>query len=173
MKSVLFTLGLAFCCFLQAEGEEVTPNKAQCLGVWVSHAVACSSENHMEQLRGMSMFVTDLSEPRKDVFRISVLVPMPDGCRNVTHEFRKEENGIYCFNSGDTKVTVESVKVEESFVISTLSVKDSANEFITTILHSRQETQDPEMIQKFKDECKKKSYPDDQVVVLSPPVKCR
>ncbi|XP_032088278.1 minor allergen Can f 2-like [Thamnophis elegans] len=173
MRSLLFTLGLALCCFVQAEWENMSATTKKDTGRWMTIAVATNSEDHLEQIRNMPAFAADVSTPQEDVFSITVYLPMLDGCKNVTYQARRnKENGKYIFVSGDTTVTVESVKVKGNFVITTISVVDADNKFKTTMLHSREVTQDPEIKQKFEGECKSLGYRKDQIVFLKPYVKC-
>ncbi|XP_070811886.1 extracellular fatty acid-binding protein-like [Pituophis catenifer annectens] len=170
MKSLLIALGLALCCLVQAEWEEVTTASDKHLGRWTSVAVACDSPDALEQIRDMPAFVADLSRPREDVFSILAFLPMPDGCKKVTYQFGKGEDGKYHGHCDDTTVTVESLKALGEFVMSIIKVD---NDFRTATLHSRTVTQDPEIIQKFKEECKRHGYSEDQIVVLNPTVKCQ
>ncbi|ETE57263.1 hypothetical protein L345_17025, partial [Ophiophagus hannah] len=135
MKTLLFALGLALCCVVQAEWEEVTTCREEDLGRWVSFAVACNSSDSLEQIKHMPAFVADLSKPKEDVLSILAIIPMPDGCKKVTYQFRKGEDGKYHSPSGDTKVTVESVKIWGEFVMSIININD---EFRTTTLHGDQ-----------------------------------
>ncbi|XP_034292121.1 prostaglandin-H2 D-isomerase-like [Pantherophis guttatus] len=169
MKSLLIALGLALCCLAQVEWEEVTTASDKHLGSWVNVAAACDSPDALEQIRHMSAFVAVLSKPREDVFSILAFVPMPDGCKKVTYQFRKGEDGKYHSHCDDTTVTVESLKALGESIMSIIKYDD----FRTAILHSRTVTQDPEIIEKFKEECKRLGYSKDQIVVLNPTVKCQ
>nr|AFH66957.1 lipocalin [Azemiops feae] len=140
------------------------------MGRWITFAIACNSISCLEQIRSLSAFIAEVSQPEEDVFSILVLIHMPDGCKNVTYQLKKGEDGKYRFLFDETVVTVESMKVQDEYVMSTINVN---NEFKTTTLHGRKVTQDPEMLQKFKDECKKLGYKEDEIVVLNPTVKCQ
>ncbi|XP_026580543.1 extracellular fatty acid-binding protein-like [Pseudonaja textilis] len=168
MKSLLFALGLALCCAIQAEWEEVSTSRKQDMGRWVSSVIACDSPEHLGQISEMTAFVADLSSPQEDVFIISALIPMPEGCKNITHQLRKGEDGKYHTSADRTDVTVESVKVWGEFVMSTIKFKDLK----ATTLHGRTVALDPEMLEKFKEECIKLGYKDDEIVVLKPTVRC-
>ncbi|XP_070790333.1 extracellular fatty acid-binding protein-like [Pituophis catenifer annectens] len=169
MKSLLFALGIALCCFVQAEWKEVTKTSIEDLGRWVILAVAGNSLDNVEQIRNMSALVVDLSRPQEDMFSVSVFLPTPDGCKNVTCQLRKEENGKYHSLSDNTTVTVKSVKILDGFIMTTL---ENDNTTASTLL-SRTPTPNPEIIQKFKEECKKLGYSEAQIAVLKPTVKCQ
>ncbi|KAG8141914.1 hypothetical protein E2320_006578 [Naja naja] len=128
MKFLLFALGLALCCVVQAGWEEVTTCSKEDLGRWVSFAIACNSPEAVEQIKHMPAFVADVSKPKEDVFSISALIPMPDGCKKVTHQFRKGEDGKYQSFSGRTV------------------------------------TQNTEILQKFKEECRNLGYKEEEIV---------
>nr|AFH66955.1 lipocalin [Dispholidus typus] len=170
MKSLLLALGLALCYVAQAEWKVVITTNQENLGRWMTTAVACNSRDTLEQIRGMPAFIADLSRPQEDVFSILAYIPMPDGCKNVTYQFRKGEDGKYHGASDDTKVTVESVKAYGEFIMTVINVEDH---FRTSSLHGRKVTQDPEILQKFKEECKKLGYSEDEIVILNPTVKCQ
>ncbi|KAG8141915.1 hypothetical protein E2320_006577 [Naja naja] len=121
MKFLLFALGLALCCVVQAGWEEVTTCSKEDLGRWVSFAIACNSPEAVEQIKHMPAFVADVSKPKEDVFSISALIPMPDGCKKVTHQFRKGEDGKY-----------QSFSVWREFIMSTININ---NESRVTTLH--------------------------------------
>ncbi|NRM55287.1 hypothetical protein F3A58_23825, partial [Salmonella enterica subsp. enterica serovar Typhi] len=140
MKSLLFALGLTLCCVVQAEWKEVTTARKEHLGRWICVAVACDSPDTLEQMRDMPAFAADLSRPEEDMFSILAFVPMPDGCKNVTYQFRKGGDGKYYGRCDDTTVTVESVKALGEFVMTIIKVGD---DFTTSTLHSRRVTQDP------------------------------
>ncbi|XP_026550377.1 extracellular fatty acid-binding protein-like, partial [Notechis scutatus] len=75
MKSLLFALGLALCCVVQAEWKEMTTCRKQDMGRWVSSVIACNSPDYLGQISEMTAFVADLSSPQEDVFSISALIP--------------------------------------------------------------------------------------------------
>nr|AFH66956.1 lipocalin [Trimorphodon biscutatus] len=169
MKSLLFALGLALCCFVQAEWKEVNTTSIEDLGRWVIFAVASNSSDTMKVIRKMPAFIAELSRPQEDVLNVVVFLPVPEGCKNVTGQIRKGEDGKYHSLSDNTTVTVKSVKSLNNFIMTTLE----SDNFRSTTLHSKKLTQDPEIIQKFKEECKKLGYSEDQIAVLNPTVKCQ
>ncbi|XP_015687112.1 uncharacterized protein LOC107302513, partial [Protobothrops mucrosquamatus] len=165
MKSYLFALGLALCCVVQAEWKEVTTISNQDMGPWISFAVACNSSFCLDQIRNMSAFIAEVSQPEEGVFSIRIFIHMPDGCKDVTYQYKKGEDGKYRSFYDDSVVTVESVKAKNEYVMSIINVN---NEFRTATLHGRKVTQDPEILQNFNDECKKLGYKEDEIVVLNP-----
>ncbi|XP_070614270.1 extracellular fatty acid-binding protein-like [Erythrolamprus reginae] len=165
MKSLLLALGLALCCFVQAEWKEVTTTSIEDKGRWMTFAVATNSTDALEHLKYLPAFAADISTPEENVISISALIHMPDGCKNVTYQFKRGEDGKYRGVLDDTTVTVESMKSQGEFVMSTISV---GNEFRSSALHSRTVNQNPEIIQKFKEECKRLGFTEQQIVVLDP-----
>ncbi|KAM3825488.1 uncharacterized protein M6D78_015820 [Vipera latastei] len=170
MKSWLFALGLALCCVVQAEWKEVTTVSKKDMVRWVIHIIACDSPSHLEQLRDMPAFVVELTQPEEDVFSISALIPMPDGCKNVTHQIKRGEDGKYHGFFDGTTVTVLSAKVQGDYVITVISVN---KEFRITTLQSRKEKLDPKIVPKFEDECKKLGYTAEEILLLNQTVKCQ
>ncbi|NRL05372.1 lipocalin/fatty-acid binding family protein [Salmonella enterica subsp. enterica serovar Typhi] len=141
------------------------------MGRWVIFAIACNSTDNVDRIRNMSAFIVDLQRPQKNVFSVTVFFSMPDGCKNITCELRKGEDGKYHSSSGNTTVTVtmKSVKILDDFIMTTTETSKAR----ASALLSRKLTRDPEIIEKFKEECKKFGYSEAQIAVLNPDVKCQ
>ncbi|KAM6431540.1 uncharacterized protein PHA67_002114 [Liasis olivaceus] len=116
----------------------------------------------------MPVFVANLTKTEENKIRITVSLPMPDGCKTVVTEFRKTEDGKFRGQCEDTMITLESALVMEDHALTTVVVVMPDESFRSTTLHSRTAAQNPEMRQKFIDKCRALGYSDNQIMFFDP-----
>ncbi|XP_058015517.1 extracellular fatty acid-binding protein-like [Ahaetulla prasina] len=118
MKSLLFALGLALCCFVQANQDErfERSDLRRFIGDWNVRAIATDCQKVKEMFPRMPASPISFKQMSPDELKMTMVIATPQGCRTMT-PMLKRENGVFTSTCGNgVKKTVEMINLNENFM---------------------------------------------------------
>nr|ANY30860.1 lipocalin [Oxyrhopus guibei] len=113
MKSLLVALGLALCCFVQANKDQRFEDTDPSLlpGDAIVTAIASNCQKMKQMAAGMPAFHVSFKEKSQDELQMTMNMATPDGCKTMSPKLKKE-NGVFTTRCGHGgKKTMEYIQL--------------------------------------------------------------